>query len=370
MNRVYLLIIAVVLATAEPVCTRYNVTSLAHPGGVDVMIFTSQNLEDVSDVVHCTTIWPNESPELAVYPVPPGCMRINPRNGRGLNVSNAMKIENELGRSVYVEWTPEWEFENHTGSDPARRMSIPVSPVLCKKHYSKTTFGSTGRVIIVGENCAWVHRDACNFLGVVRSSTTCAQTNENTHFLQPTGFHRSLYASISGNGRHSYDAIQWLPRQWFAEVDELERKTVNMSESLSRDVNIENPSAIAPAQVILVRDYPIPVHSRVNPPLKNGTLTHTLIQIPDAVWMSSEDAAQKDCSFEAVRLSDKAKVPPQHRLMFAKTRALVRTKSSGADRYVNVLVPTGKSEDLLRVVAITAFTAVGGALAIILASVI
>jgi len=369
---------AILAACVSPVigstsCSHYNVTSGAHPGGVDMYMFKSDRVMDPSDVVHCTTLWPNQDPELAVYPVPPGCMRLNPRAGKALNVSNTLKINNELGRLVHVEWTPEWEFPNDPEwgdqADPAQRMSIPVGKVLCEKYYSKTTFGSSGRVIVVGEGCAWMHRDACKFLGEKKSSSTCARSSENTHFMQPTGFHRTLFASISGNARHSYDAFQWLPRQWFAEIDELERKTLNMSQSVSWDVNIENPSAISPAQVILVRDYPIPVHSRVNPPLKDGSKTHFVVKIPDAIWMTA-GKAEKDCAVETIKLIDLAQVAEQHRLQFARGRNLVRTKSDVSERQVSVLVPTGKSEDLFQVVSVTAVTAIIGAAVIVLASVI
>ena len=334
-------------------------------------MFTSKDLQDTSDVVYCSTVWPNENPELAVYPVPPGCMRLNPRDGMVLNTTNSMKINNELGRVVNVEWTPEWEFgpDPRWGSDPARRLSMPIGNVLCNKYYSKTTFWASGSVIVVGEGCAWVHRDACKFLGEQKSTSTCSKDAQTTRFVQPTGFHRTLFASISGNGHHSYDAFQWLPRQWFAETDELERKTLNMSESVSWDVNIENPSAISPAQVILVRDYPIPVHSRVNPPLKDGAQTHLTVKIPDAVWMSTAKAG-KDCAVEKIKVADLAKVAPNYRLQFAQGRYLVRTKSDRNERETSVRVPTGKSEDLFQVVCVTAITAVAGAAAIVLASVI
>ena len=352
-------------------CSHYNITSGSFPGGVDVFMFTLKDIADSSDVVHCSTVWPNEHPEIAVYPVPPGCMRMNPRAGRALNVSNTMKINNELGRVVNVEWTPEWEFPSdpHWGSDPARRMSIPIGNVMCEKFYSKTTFGATGRVIVVGEGCSWVHRDACKFLGEHRSTSTCTRSTETTRFVQPTGFHRTLYASISANGKDSYDGFQWLPRQWFAEIDELERKTLNMSESVSWDVNIENPSAISPAQVIMVRDYPIPVHSRVNPPLKDGAQTHLTVKIPDAIWMTTGREV-RDCAVENVKLIDLAKVAQNYRFQFAQGRNLVRTKSDGSEREVSVQVPTGKSEDLFQVVCVTAITAVAGALTIVFASVI
>ena len=371
MRRLVFAAVCVTTIYAQPACTHYNVTSVSHPGGVDVFTFKSSHVQDTSDVVHCTTVWPNEDPALAMYPIPPGCMRLNPRDGMALNVSNAMKVHNELGRLVHVEWTPEWEFPDHPnwGSDAAHRMSIPGSNVMCETYYSKTTLGSTGQTVIVGKGCNWIHRDACKFLGALRSTSSCSRKTEITRFLEATGFHRTLLASIGKNGPNKYEAVQWLPRQWFAETDELERKTRNMSHSISFDVNIENPSAVSPAQIVWVKEFPIPVHSRVNPPLKNATQTHFVTKIPDAVWMSVHKGVD-DCAVERMRLSESLKIPSQYLLQFSRDHYLVRTQNPGTERYIPALIPTGKTDDLLQVVAITAISAITGALTIVLASIL
>jgi hypothetical protein len=364
-------ILCVASIKAETACTHYNVTSIPDPNGVDVFTFKSSHIQDTSDVVHCTTVWPNDEPGLAMYPIPPGCMRLNPRNGMAFNVSNAMKVYNELGRLVHVEWTPEWEFPDHPhwGPDAAHRMSIPVSNVMCEKYYSRTTLGATGQTVIVGKGCTWMHRDACKFLGQIHSTSTCSRNTETGRLIEATGFHRTLAASINTHGRQKYAAWQWLPRQWFAETDELERRTRNMSRSISFEVNIENPSAVSPAQLVWVKEYPIPVHSRVNPPLKDASQTHFVTKIPDPVWMTVDNSGD-DCAVETNRLSDLVKIPPQYLFQFSKDQYLVRTKNEGTERYFPAVIPTGKSDDLFQVVVITAVSAMGGALGIVLASIL
>ena len=50
--------------------TERTVIKTADKRQIDMIAVTQQNRG--GGVVHCSAIWPNEDPELALYPVPPG----------------------------------------------------------------------------------------------------------------------------------------------------------------------------------------------------------------------------------------------------------------------------------------------------------
>jgi hypothetical protein len=167
------------------------------------------------------------------------------------------------------------------------------------------------------------------------------------------------------HGEKGVVGVQWLPRQLFSEPDELERKLHAKALSVSADVNIENPSAVSPPQIVLTSEFPIPVHSRVNPPLTKLSDTHFNVKVPQTVWMA--DAGT--CSSETVKLADTLGVPKEARFEFAQAKVIIRT-DSGPGHYAQTTIPTGKADDLMLAVSVTAATAVSGALAIVLASII
>jgi len=70
-----------------------------------------------------------------------------------------------------------------------------------------------------------------------------------------------------------------------------------------------------------------------------------------------------------MNLGDSIRLPKEAKFMFAQGKQVMRT-SGGRGHYTETLIPTGKSEDLGFVVFVTAVTAVTGALAIIIASII
>lgn len=302
---------------------------------------------------YCSRVWPNETPEIALFPSPPGCLFFGISSPIGSDGQLPMKLPgNRL-----IHWIPESEIRGSLDSDP-----FDVTPARCESVLSKITTES--RLIVVGENC--VVPNSCTVhspTSVYKSTATCAIEEEPTKLLEATGWHRTLGALLHGNFDHF--AYQWLPRQFFAESDELDRKSWNKSHSVSIDVNIENPSLLSPPQLVKVNAFPFPAHARVNPP-KRGE-THFTVFIPKAIWAVLGDVS--DCSIERVRLRDLIKLPDVMNIPDWDDMFLVRTKSvSGAGSYADTEIPSGNPEDLLETVAVTAVTATVGALAIIVAS--
>ena len=324
--------------------TERTVIKTADKRQIDMIAVTQQNRG--GGVVHCSAIWPNEDPELALYPVPPGCLYI------GVDASIAPKnaVAMKTG-SQEIYWVPESEYPN---------FKIASFPVTCDSVISRTNVGS--KSIIIGEGCFHTGSSkGCGKPEKVSTSISCALDElDIVTFGQDAGWHRTLVnAAVDTPSAVGY---QWLPRQMFAEPDELTRKKAQ-AHSVTENINIENPSLISPPQILQVRKYPVPVHARVNPP-KNGE-SHFTVNIPKTVWMVDED--EPSCAVGTLNLADLAGIPSEFRLGFVQGKRLLKTINPRGT-YAVTQIPSGNPQDLFLAVVTTATTAVAGALAIILAA--
>ena len=296
---------------------------------------------------HCSTLNPNNHPDLTLIISPPGCLFFGV-DGLVEETHLPMKMSDDS----LMHWVPATEY---------KKVISDTKPVTCSKVHSRTTTGD--KLIVIGENCSVSGAKECPKPKLIDSKSTCALGEVVTGFEQPTGWHRTIRSALVG-GKDTV-AFQWLPRQLFAETDELDRKA--KATSVTLDVNIENPSIISPPQIVQVDAWPIPVHARVNPP-KRGE-THFKVQLPSAVWFLTAKG-QADCSTETLDLASFVGLPPNMRFGFTKGLRLIRTKDMHPEEHSSVFttIPSGNPDDLLLAVVTTASSAVAGALAIIIAS--
>lgn len=340
-----LLVVGVSQARGNETCKHFQVTT---PSGSVSDVISVKLDKPVNEQVYCSRIWPNENPELAVFPSPPGCLIFNRTTPLGDQLPMALPD----GGKVF--FAPEREIGSIAG-----HLIHPPDVFKCDQVFGRVITGD--RTIVLGEKCV-AKTVQCPEPVRINSTANCEIEEESTEFLEATGWHRTLGASLHADFRHV--AFQWLPRQFFAEPDELTRKIPGKANSTSTDINIENPSMISPPQVVEVKAFPIPAHARVNPPARGQT--HFTVYIPKAVWMVDEKV--KNCAVERTRLADLLELPSSMRLGFAKGKLLVKTKTVKGGNYASTQIPTGDPEDLLGAVVTTAVTATVGALAIIISS--
>ena len=329
----------VALATGSCPSDHYHVES-AEGKTADVIVIDLA--EPTPQFSHCSFSWPNEEPHLSLIPAPPGCLLFNSEGGEGTHLPMHMPDGSLL------HWIPENEVVS----------KIDTYPVSCARVISKTTTGD--RTIVIGEDCLVSGAKSCPPPQILTATSTCTAEEESVHFLQETGWHRTLTASLHmdtpGVG------FQWFPRQFLSEPDELARRA--KAKSVTQGINIEHPSLLSPPQIVRVDEYPIPAHARVNPP--NRDQSHFTVWIPNTVWMVNEKI--EDCAVEDLRLDQVVKLPQSMTFAFAKGMHLVRTKSLNGDKYTTTAIPNGNPDDLLVAVVATATTAIAGALSIIFAS--
>jgi hypothetical protein len=308
---------------------------------VDVMVMDLGEPSKIKS--HCSTFWPNDFPELTLVPSPPGCIVFD-KTGEYLN-----HLPMKLPGGKTLHWIPENE---------ASVGAIDTYPVRCNTLLSKTLTDT--KLVVVGEGCTLNGPSDCPKAKEIRIARLCSIEEESTMLLQPTGWHRTLGSSLHFN--HQAVAFQWLPRQFFAEPDELDRKA--KASSVSLDINIENPSMVSPPQIVLVEQYPIQTHARVNPPSRDAS--HFTVWIPKAIWMTDKEA--KSCAIPETTLNQHVKIPASMRFGFTEGLELIRTRMIKGDTYTSTTIPTGDPADLFVAVMTTAITAIAGALAIIIAS--
>jgi hypothetical protein len=297
---------------------------------------------------HCSRVWPNEEPEIALFPAPPGCLFFGIPTVIGKDDQLPMKLPS----GEFLHWIPEPELADSLDIDP-----FDVKPLKCQRVLSKTVAES--KMVVVGEGCDVPKSCVAQQLN---ATATCEIEEEPTSFLESSGWHRNLGAMLHANFKHS--ALQWLPRQFFGEPDELDRKARRMSVSVSTEINIENPSLLAPPQLIKVSAFPFPAHARVNPP-KVGE-THFAVHVPKAIWVVNESVT--DCSVEKLRLRDFVKLPKLMNLGVWDGLRLVRSRQVTGDSYAITNIPAGNPQDLAEAVAVTAVMATAGAIAIVVSS--
>lgn len=311
---------------------------------------TSSSLTNSGGSFHCSRIWPNERPEIALIPSPPGCLFYGSSQNPEFN--NHMPMH--LVQDGHLRFIPENELENN---DPFQIYDLDCSRIL------SVTSSKTKRIVI-GENC--VIPDGCRKARLFKASSSCAIDEVPTEFLESDGWHRNLMASLDSHAdvRKPHVAFQWLPRQFFADPDELHRKTAGKAKSVSDSINIENPSLISPPQIVRVDQFPLPVHARVNPP-KRGE-NHFTVNIPKAVWVAPVGSSH--CAVEKGNLANLVKLDKEMRLSFMEGFTLVRTQLIKGSRYATTKIPTGNPDDLHLTVGVTAGAAIAGAVAIIISS--
>ena len=340
-------LVSLASAAASGECEHFQVAS---GDGSISDVFSIKLDKPVAELAYCSRVWPNENPELAVFPSPPGCLIFGKSGAFGRDDQLPMHLPG--GRQVY--YVPEREIGGVTG-----HLMQPPDVFKCSQIFSRIITGD--RTVVVGENCSLTQGE-CKPPVRLNATSTCTVEEEGTEFLEPTGWHRTLGANLHADFK--YTAFQWLPRQFFSEPDELNRKTKGKAASTSLDINIENPSMISPPQVVEVRAFPIQAHARVNPPRRGQT--HFTVYIPKAVWMVEDKI--KSCAVERLDLADKLRLPQSMRLGFADGKRLIRTKTVKGGNYATTEIPTGDPDDLFVAVLTTAATATVGALAIIISS--
>jgi hypothetical protein len=234
-----------------------------------------------------------------------------------------------------------------------------INDISCARILSVTN--TKTKRIIVGEKCSV--SETCRKPKQFRaSSSSCAVDEEPTEFLESAGWHRTLGASLHLETKRV--AFQWLPRQFFADPDELSRKTHGKARSVSDSINIENPAWISPPQIVKVDRFPIPVHARVTPPKREELYFSSYI--PKAIW--AVPVGTTHCAVEKGNLANLVKLDNDMRLAFMEEFAVLRTSFHKGARYALAEIPSGNPDDVMLTVLITATTAVAGALAIIIAS--
>lgn len=303
--------------------------------------------EPIPRFEHCSTLNPNYYPDLTLIPSPPGCLYF------GVNgLVEGSHLPMKMPDGSLMHWVPETEY---------KKVISETKPVTCSKVHSRTITGD--KLIVIGDNCSVSGAKECPKPKLVDSKSTCALEEVVTGFEQPNGWHRTIRSVLVGG--ENMVALQWLPRQLFAETDELDRKA--KASTVTLDINIENPSMISPPQIVQVDAWPIPVHARVNSP-KRGE-THFKVQLPSAVWFLTSKG-QAGCATETLDLASLVGLPPNMRFGFTKGLRLIRTKDMQPEEHSSVFtsIPSGNPDDLLLAVVTTATTAVAGALAIIIAS--
>jgi hypothetical protein len=341
------LLFSLIVGVAGTACP-YKYLQIESGSNVADVVVVELNEADPSKL-HCSRVWPNEEPEFTLIPAPPGCLFFNTNDALGRDNQIPMKLTN----GDLLHWVPEPEL----GVSFPESDLFDIRPIKCQRVLSKTITGDA--MIVVGENCVV---PATCVADRRKATSTCDVEEESTTFLEPTGWHRNLGACLHADFKHI--AYQWIPRQFFAEPDELVRRALKKSESVSVDINIEHPSLVSPPQVVQVDAFPFPVHARVNPP-KRGE-THFTVTVPRAVWMVPSKV--NHCAVEGLHLASLVKLPQDMQLPFTEGKRLVRTKPIKGDSYASTDIPTGNPEDLQEAVLVTAVTATAGAVAIIVAS--
>lgn len=302
-----------------------------------------------SDITHCSRIWPNEKPEIIIIPAPPGCL-VYGMSAKKFRLNDHLPMH--IPQQGYIRYIPENELLD--ADDP-----FAINDVSCARILSVTN--TKTKRIIVGEKCSV--SETCRKPRLFKaSSSSCSVDEEPTEFLESAGQHRTLGASLHLETNRV--AFQWLPRQFFADPDELARKTHGKATSVTDSINIENPAWISPPQIVKVDRFPLPVHARVTPP-KRGELFFTSY-IPKAVW--AVPVGTNHCAVEKGNLANLVKLDNDLRLSFMEDFAILRTSFLKGARHSSAEIPSGNPDDVMLTVLITATTAVAGALAIIIAS--
>ena len=330
---------------AEKPCPKDFIRILSVDGRQYHVIVTDKLASD-TQASHCSRIWPNEQPEITLIPSPPGCLYYG--SAKISNINNRLPMH--IPSDGYMHFVPESEagsldqLEQHEGD--------------CDGILSVTTTKS--KRIIVAANCTVPHN--CRNPRQFKASASCDAEEEASQFLESAGWHRSLGAALHVDIKQV--AFQWLPREFFADPDELSRKTNGNATSVSDSINIENPSLISPPQIVRVDRFPFPLHARVNPPHQGEE--YFISRIPKAVWVVP--AGTIHCAVEKGSLASLVKLDSYMRLKFMDGFALLKTKVVKGGRYASTEIPSGNPDDLFLAVVTSASTAVVGALAIIIAS--
>ncbi len=316
--------------SAALTCRRFSVNQ---EPAMDVVVF--ENKQNSHLFQHCSTIWPNEYPHLALYPSPPGCVVGSVDGGMVL---------------------PEEPFRLHW-ADQQLEGGLRSDEVQCAKTISRTVYGTVE--VVIGEQCVVDGGVRCAINETpLQPTATCSIEKEPIRFEQETGFHRSMTGDDSHEG---LVGLQWLPREFFAEIDELERKTPSTAVSISREVNIEHPSEFSPAQLLRISKFPYPLHARVNQP--NTENPFFRVRIPDSIWMA--DPGVKNCQVEQLKLRDLVTELPK--FSFENDKVLVRIRPL-PNHWAQTDIPVGNPDDLKLAALTAAVTATSGLVAIVLAA--
>lgn len=317
---------------------------------VDVIVLSQNNKG--GGLIHCSSIWPNDEPEAALFPVPPGCLYVNVDAAVAPQGAVAMQVSDD----ERIFWVPESEYAS---------FQIAPFPTKCHRVFSRTNFEN--KSVIIGEGCIYSgSTKGCGKPKVLaKSEALCAEPNfvNPLSFGESSGWHRTLTSDHISAGIEAV-GFQWIPREMFADPDELGRmKTKNAAFSISKNINIENASLISPPQVVQVNAFPWPLHARVNPP-KLGS-SHKEVKIPTTIWMTRSDSR---CSVETLNLPQLLGIPSSLGLSFTQGYSLFRISPDDTPKYATTRIPSGNPEDLFLAVVTTATSAIAGAISIVVAS--
>ena len=338
---------SIFFAIASASCP-YEHSLVSGPSGetFDLIVLSQRNVG--GGVVHCSAVWPNEDPHLSLFPMPPGCMYINV--GPEARPKGSVAMSTDSVKSIY--WVPETEYPD---------FKISSFPVKCDRVVSRTNYEL--KTAILGKNC-YYSGTATNCGRPKQLDKTYCDTleGEGADFqgfeLDEVhgGQHRELLGTVPQ--QNGVEGFLWLPMYFFADPDELDRKG-GSNKSVSTHINIENPVAISPPQIVQVRSFPVQIHSRVNRPI--NTTSHTKVQIPKPIWTADRGT----CTY--IDLVDVLGIPMEHRPKFGNG-AVMKIHKKGTRKYATTYIPTGNTDDLFQAVVITATSAIIGALAIIAAA--
>jgi hypothetical protein len=154
-------IIAVVCGGAHAKCTKFSVSDTKDEIH-DVIVLSN---EEPSVFIHCSRIWPNEQPHLAVYPAPPGCLFDNSEHGMWLD-----------GETVRLDWLGETD----DGIVMDEWLNTHGLSVACESVVSRTSSGLY--TVLVGKGC---NGNACDtHAETLRATATCELERQVTRLEQ------------------------------------------------------------------------------------------------------------------------------------------------------------------------------------------
>ena len=216
----------------------------------------------------------------------------------------------------------------------------------CRQIISGSIWG--GRVSVVGRGC--VISEGCGPTKELVHSASCCTSAEEVRVgnrISGTGAHRKLHGNLKSN----WAAVEWLPREVFADPDDIGVNAMTLTK-----VDIEAPSYVSGGGVVIVREYPLLIHSRYVRPENNGGYKKVNIHPPVLIGKSG-------CAVEKNNVWSKMD-KPYFVISFKDWHPMCVL---GALPIEEITIPKGDLQDLKLVMPVAGFSAIFGLLLIVIA---